>query len=193
MKNVIRLSVVTLLLCMSMHVTAAEGLAVKVNEKSIVVEVGNSVKGATITLQDKDGVILFKDGLMDGKSYIKALNLEEVPEGIYYLHFEDEFHISTKRIMKSKEGLTVEAKTSNVIFKPIFKVSDKRVKFSLLNPEKNPTEVSIYDASGVLMETFIYENALITKTFDFSEVSGGEYEIKVQTNGDTFRKKMKLG
>ena len=141
MRIVIRLSVVTLLLCMSFQVSAADGLAVKVDEKSIVVEVGNSVKGATLTLQDRNGVILFKDGLMDGRAYIKALNLEEVPEGIYYLHFEDEFHIFTKKITKSKEGLAIEARPSNVVFKPVFRINKKTVKFSLPNPDQDPTEV----------------------------------------------------
>ncbi|MDT0690550.1 hypothetical protein RM549_12190 [Salegentibacter sp. F188] len=193
MKNVIRLSVVTLLLCMSLQVSAAEGLAVKVDEKSILVEVGNSVKGATLTLQDRYGVILFKDGLMDGKSYIKALNLEEVPEGIYYLHFEDEFHIFTKKITKIKECLTIEAKNSDVVFKPAFKLDKKMVRFSLPNPEESLTEVLIHDSSGMLMGSMIYKDAVIAKTFDFSKVPAGKYEITIITKTNTFSKVMDLG
>jgi hypothetical protein len=193
MKNVIRLSVVTLLLCMSLQVSAAEGLAVKVNEKSIVVEVGNSVKGATLTLKDMDGAILFRDRLMDGRSYNRALSLEDVPEGIYYLHFEDDFHIYTKKITKSKEGLFVEAKTSGVVFKPVFRVDDRKVKFSLPNPEGSLTEVRIYDSSGELMGTMMYKDTVVSKTLDFSKVAPGEYEIEIKTKSNTFNKVMNLG
>ncbi|MDT0646605.1 hypothetical protein RM545_07880 [Zunongwangia sp. F260] len=193
MKNVIRLSVVTLLLCVSLQVSAAEGLAVKVDEKSIVVEVGNSVKGATLTLQDRDGVILFKDGLMDGRSYIKALNLEEVPEGIYFLHFEDEFHIFSKKITKSKECLTIEKKNLDVIFKPAFKVDSRMVRFSLPNPEENLTEVIIHDSSGEPMLSMSYKDSIIAKTFDFSKVPAGKYRITIKTKTNTFSKVMSLG
>ncbi|MDT0685615.1 hypothetical protein [Autumnicola psychrophila] len=193
MKNVIRLSVVTFLLCMSLQVSAAEGLAVKVSEESIVVEVGNSVKGATLTLKDIHGAILFKDGLMDGKSYNRDLSFEDVPEGIYYLHFEDDFHIYTKKITKSKEGLFIEAKASGIVFKPLFRVDDRKVKFSLPNPEGSHTEVRIYDASGELMLTMVSKDTFVAKTLDFSKVSAGEYEIEVETKNNTFRKVMKLG
>ncbi|MDT0644060.1 hypothetical protein RM553_14580 [Zunongwangia sp. F363] len=193
MKYAFRLVIVTLLLGISFNVKAADDLAVKVKEKTILVEVGNSYEEGTLSLQDEQGRVLFKDGLMEDGSYSKALNLADAPMGIYFLQFENKYHIYTKVITKNEEGIHVEDKTSEITFKPTFKVENKKVMFSLANPTEGVAKVKIYNSLGQLMATTQGKGAVVTKTIDFKNVPDGEYRIEINTKKDHFFKTVNLG
>ncbi|WP_373058896.1 T9SS type A sorting domain-containing protein [Zunongwangia sp. H14] len=193
MKYVVKLLFVTLLLGISFNVKAADDLAVKVKEKTLLVEVGNSYEEGTLSLQDEQGKVLFKDGLMEDGSYTKSLNLADAPQGVYYLQFENKYHIYTKVITKNEEGIHVEEKTSEITFKPTFKIEDKKVRFSLANPSEGVARVKIYNALGELVATTEGKGTVVTKTIDFKKVPNGEYTIEIDTKNNHFIKTVNFG
>ncbi|MDT0676850.1 DUF3244 domain-containing protein [Autumnicola musiva] len=192
MKNVFRLLSFILLIGISFNVKAAD-LAVKVKEKTILIELRNPVEGATLSLLDEQGKMLFRDGLIAKNAYTKALDLSDAPQGTYYLQFENEYHIHTKVIKKDEAGIHVEDKSSAITFKPSFRINNKQVLLSLTNPTEGAAKVKVYNSLGELIATAEGKGIVVTKTIDFKNVPVGEYTIEISTKENNFLKIINLG
>lgn len=193
MKNRIKLFFVALVLGISMSAKASDGWAVTVDAKqNLVVEIKKNLQKATLTLQDQDGNIYFKDGLMDKESYTKSMNMEGLPDGTYYVKFENEYNIFTEVVTKAGNSIEVKKDTDEVIFKPSFKTEGKVVKFLFTNPKEEQTEVKVLDASGELVGMLSARSTVVQRSFDFSNVPSGTYRIKVDSGAKHFTQEVKI-
>lgn len=193
MKNRIKLFFVALVLGMSLSAKASDGWAVTVDAKqNLVVEIKKNLQKATLTLQDQEGNIYFKDGLMDKESYTKSMNMEGLPDGTYYVKFENEYNIFTEVVTKTGDSIEVKKDTDEVIFKPSFKTEGKVVKFLFTNPKEEKTEVKVLDASGELVGMLSARSTVVKRSFDFSSVPSGTYRIKVDSGANHFTKEVKI-
>jgi hypothetical protein len=87
----------------------------------------NQVKKATITIYDKEGVLIYSENATGREGILRTFNLEEFPEGTYFLEVEDNVKkvkheitiIDNKTILSSKAFSSVykagfSAKNSSV-------------------------------------------------------------------------------
>ncbi|MCF4101946.1 T9SS type A sorting domain-containing protein [Gillisia sp. M10.2A] len=192
MGNLFKLSILALMLTASFNVKAAEGLDVRINEETLFVEVQNSFMNASLTLKDEEGNLIFKDGLIDNKSYKKTLNFGTAQIGTYYLNFENEFYIFKKVIHRLNKGVKIDKEASEIIFKPTYKISERKLMFSLTNPEEKMTQIEVYDVRGELVNSITSNDLIIKKTFDFKRVPKGEYLVKIKRGQQVFTKTMNL-
>lgn len=189
MKKLMNIAVVVLFLSVGFTARAEKGIDLKIQEDQIlVVELGNFEKGALLLFQDKKGEILFKDSLIDNKEYKTALNLEILPKGIYYLSIEKEFAIHTSQIIKTDLGVEIKDKSSEIIFKPRYKIQDDLVNVFLSNPGKETTRLYVYDARGALVTECAGGKELFKKTLDFSSMPAGDYTISIKKGDRIFEK-----
>lgn len=87
----------------------------------------NQVKKATITIYDKEGTLIYSENASGREGILRTFNLEEFPEGTYFLEVEDNVKkvkheitiIDNKTILSSKAFSSVykagfSAKNSSV-------------------------------------------------------------------------------
>lgn len=188
------IAVLLLILSAGFTARAEKGIDVKIQEdKILVVELGNMEKGALVLFQDRKGEILFKDSLIDNKEYKTALNLGILPKGTYYLSIEKEFAIHTSQIIKSESGVEIKGKSSEIVFKPRYKIQDDLVNVFLSNPGKESTRLYVYDANGALVTECAGGKVLFKKTLDFSSMPAGDYTISIKKGDRTFDKVVSIG
>lgn len=189
-----RMSVLVLLLVTGFKVKAAEGIDVKVKDNQIIlVELEKVEKGTVIILQDVMGTTLFKDSLVSSDGYRKSLDLEVIPQGVYFLHMETEKSILSSKIVKTSKGISIEEESSEITFKPCFKVIDDTVLVFLSNPTKATISLEVYDAGGELLNTINNSSSILKKTLDFSKVPAGDYSINIKMKNRSFRKTITVG
>ncbi len=194
MKKLMNIAVVVFFLTVGFNARAEKGIDVTIREDQIlVVEFGNMEKGALVLFQDRKGEILFKDSLIDNKEYKTALNLEVLPKGIYYLSIEKEFAIHTSQIIKSDSGVEIKGKSSEIIFKPRYKITNDLVSVFLSNPGKESTRLYVYDAKGALVGECAGGKELFKRTLDFSSMPAGDYTINIKKGDRIFQKIVSIG
>ena len=77
----------------------------------------NQVKKATITIYDKEGTLIYSENASGREGILRTFNLEEFPEGTYFLEVED-------NVKKVKHEITiVDNKTilSSKAFSSVYK------------------------------------------------------------------------
>ena len=78
------------------------------------------------------------------------------------------------------------------MFKPIYKVNSKEVKFFLTNPSKTYASLRVYDANGELVGEVLGKTYTMNKTLDFSKMPKGEYTFKVRVSGEVFTEELAI-
>lgn len=191
MKNVWRMPVFVVLLLTGMIAKASDGFNVRVTEnQNLLVEMDRVEEGTILFLQDNDGNILYKDSIMLNESFRKVFNLEIIPRGTYFLNVEKENRILSTVLVKNSEGISIKEDVSGIVFKPYYKVEEEKVKFFLSNPEGNKVWVRVYDEGGVEIGSIFSSSPVIKRTFDFSEVPSGNYNVQVKTKSRSFLNKL---
>ena len=190
MKKLLKNSLLLVALITGINIYAADRVEVSVKEEQTLIIELDEV--STISLKDISGFILFKDSpALDG-NYSKQIDFSRIPAGTYFLNTEDLNGVYTTVIKKSTSGIKIEAKTAAVVFKPIYKVNDKEVKFFLTNPSKTYASLRVYDASGELVGEMREKTYTMNKTLDFSKMPKGEYTFKVRVSGEVFTEKLAI-
>ena len=108
MKKIFKTLVFALTLALTLNASAADGIAVTVNEDfQVKVEYTNAIEGAQIYLEDVDGERLYSEYAGSVANDSKTLSLEELPVGKYYLIYEDDYAKSYTTIKKEFKGLDI--------------------------------------------------------------------------------------
>ena len=194
MKKMINIAVVVIFLITGFHVNATDRIDVKIQENhTLLVEVGKTEQEAFLVLEDENGEILFKDRFINHEYYKMKVNLSIMPMGIYYLRLDKEYAILTSTIVKTEEGLHIKGGTSEIAFKPRYKVEDHRVLVQLTNPSETRTKLRVYPAGGEMIGECEGGKSLFKKTLDFSHMPAGEYVIRIVSGDKNYTKKVQIG
>lgn len=192
MKNVFKNALLVVSLCIGFMMEAAGDLEVKVlDARNVKVALNRTEKGDILLLKDAFGKVLFKDSIGRMESYQRTFNLELVPRGIYHLHLDKENSLLVKTIKKTKNGLEIDD-LSGVVFKPCFKIENRRVRFFLSNPKKMNAEMKVYDPYGIPVGNLRSRELVLKKTLDFSQVPSGTYRVEIKIDDQEFFKELKI-
>jgi len=190
MKKLLKNSLLLVVLITGITTYAADRVKVSVNKAQTLIVELDDVR--TISLEDASGVILFKDSpALDG-NYTKQIDFSRIPTGRYFLNTEDLKGVFTRVINKTSNGISIEDKTAEVVFKPIYKVENGMVKFFLTNPAKKYATLRIYDAAGELVGAVKEKSYTVNKTLDFSKMPKGEYTFMLSVSGEVFTEKLSI-
>ncbi|HIB36231.1 hypothetical protein [Mesonia sp.] len=191
MKKTIKTFVLSLLLVVGYNAQAAKSFDVEVAKNQILmVELNDAQEGDMLTLLDTEGKVLFKEAQLSSK-FQKSLSFELVPDGTYYLHLEDSNSVYSREITKTGSSISVN-KDSRIIFKPTFKQVEKQVRLSFTNPNKENTQVFIYDEKGNIISSLENNDLVLKKTFDFSKIANGNYTVAVLAGSRSFYKNVTI-
>lgn len=190
MKKLLKNSLLLVALVTGLNLYAADRVEVSVDEgQTLIIELDDI---RTVSLEDASGFILFKDSpALDG-NYKKRIDFSRIQAGTYFLNTEDLNGVYTTVIKKSLTGISIEEKTTEVVFKPIYKVESKEVKFFLTNPAETNATLRVYDASGELIGEIKDKGYTVNRTLDFSKMPKGEYTFKVNVSGEVFTEKLSI-
>ncbi|RXG25938.1 T9SS type A sorting domain-containing protein [Leeuwenhoekiella marinoflava] len=193
MKTSIKTLVLALTFTFSLNASAADGIAVTVNENFMVqVEYTNAIEGAQIYLEDVDGERLYTEYAGTVANDTKTLSLEELPVGKYYLIYEDDYAKSYTTIKKEFKGLDIVKDESKTVFKPNYRVQDNIVMISFTNPKEVKTTTRVYDESGSIIESLSDHNLVVKQALNFQELPAGNYRIGVSVGKDYFSKQIEI-
>ncbi len=188
MKNVIKNAIFAILLTAGVAAHANERINVKVNE-GLTLEVVFAEKG-TLKLEDQKGEILYKEVSINEKSHNKMISLAEIPDGTYFLEFEKEDSIVTSVINKKAGEINIVDEA--IVFKPVYEVKEKAVKFLLTNPMEKKATLKVYDTNGNLVGESVNSDFVFKKTLDFSKMPAGEYTVSLRIGENNFLKTVSL-
>jgi len=114
MKKILKLSLVCAVLFTGMSTYAIDGNedfnlhVLKTNGKVITFAL-NQVKRASLAIYDKDGDLIYTENASGKDGILRTFNLEQFPEGTYYLEVEDNVKKVTHEITIA-DGTTVLSK-----------------------------------------------------------------------------------
>ncbi|MDQ6469241.1 DUF3244 domain-containing protein [Flavobacterium sp. LHD-80] len=124
MKN-LKLSLVCAVLFTGMSAFAIDGNdnlnvhVLKTNGKLITFAL-NQVKKANVAIYDKDGTLIYSESASGKDGILRTFNLEEFPEGTYYLEVEDNVKKVKHEITITDEKTVLSAKAISSVYKSGF-------------------------------------------------------------------------
>jgi hypothetical protein len=189
MKNAMKfgLALVAFLTASVMHANDTN-FSVSVKSGKVINFVINETKNVHVSIYSNEGSEIFDEVLKskDGK-ITRTYDLTALPNGTYYLETETPAKVSRHEITIAGTTATVADTTVAEIFKPVLVKKDGLVSVSILNNEKTPVEIRMYDdnSNEVYSETIKGEQTL-TKTFNIKNTASQNFTLVTTYNNKTF-------
>jgi hypothetical protein len=116
-------------------------------------------------------------------------DLAALPEGTYFLQAETEMKIAKYEITVVGETATLSDLAITEVFKPMLVNENGKVSLSILNLDKSPVNVAIYDAANneVYNKTFNGEQN-VNKFFDITTLANEKYTFVMAYDNKVFTK-----
>jgi len=194
MKRVINLCLIVLVIATSNSANAARRVSVEITNSSMVnVSLTQVVKGEKLFLKNYHGEILFNVTLEATQTYQKYFNLGNVSDGVYFVETESDYEIKVTPLLKNKKGVSLINTSAVTVFKPLVQAENSMIKVLFNNTEKSPVNLTVYDSeSRVLDEIIGNEEVVLKRTYDFSKMPKGEYQLHFSLKERTFIKKVSI-
>jgi hypothetical protein len=119
----------------------------------------------------------------------RVYNLAALPEGTYFLQAETEMKIAKYEITVVGETATLSDIAITEVYKPMLVNENGKVSLSILNFDKSPVNVTIYDAANneVFNKTFQGEQN-VNKFFDITTLAREKYTFVMSYDNKVFSK-----
>jgi len=189
MKNVMKfgLALVAFFSAFTMHANDGN-FSVSVKSGKVISFAINEAKNVHVSIFNTDGGELFDEVLRskDGK-ITRTYDLTALPKGTYFLETETATKVSRHEITITGTTATVADTTVAEIYKPVVITKDGIVTVSILNNEKTPVEIKMYDDSNneVYSETVRGEQTL-AKRFNIKSTTAKNFTLVTKYNNKMF-------
>lgn len=155
-------------------------------DKSISVQIpySNTPK-VKVKLEDADGLTLYSKNVKGENGFAKLLNVNDLPNGVYYIVVEDNNKITKQAFRIDSEQIVLNDYKEEVIQKPTFQYNARRQLVLLNTVADGVIEVNIQDDNGnnlLMME----ENNQFEKAFNLENLNRGTYTFIMKYGGKTF-------
>ena len=148
--------------------------------KSFRLEIKQSPKGAQIKLKDQYGYTLYSRNIIDSEDYHKVINVSKLPKGTYQLELEYPTVIRIIPLEIESNRIILGESTPLEIFKPVIRQAGSTVSISMLNIQRIPIDIRIYDDRDKLVFKDKLTNDLVLgKQYSFSNMKHGDYTINL--------------
>lgn len=140
-----------------------------------------------ITFKDAFSVTLFKEDVKGIKNLSKTFDLNNLPDGVYFLEIENEMSIFSQMIEIKNDKMNYNEAGEYSINKPKSYVKEDSLYLSSQFSNETDVEVTIYNKLGeVVYDELLKNQKNLDKTFKFIEGQPNDYTISVRYNGRTF-------
>ncbi len=173
---------------------AATALAGNVAPSFKVTEISDAKKvnlevvsgGSTVNMQivDDENVVLFDETVEN--SFLKTLNLENLPIGAYTLIVTTPTRIYQQPLQVKEKTVEVNTSHRKEYFLPVVRMQKNHVDVSVLNQTLGNVEVAILDENGDELFTETFRNQLkVERRYDVSNLEKGTYIVRMKTPAKT--------
>ena len=188
MKTMKRMITVIAVLLSAQVITASD-IKIRTNENAeIVIEASELTGEEHIRIFDEEGTLLFYE-VINERTYLKTFKLSTLPNGKYFVKYENESKINTAVIVKNGDHAEVTSDFNRVSFKPMIKQDHKFLNVGITNPQLENVRISIKDENGYeLTEIKNLNDLVVKKTFNTTKLPKGQYSVQVNIGNQSFTK-----
>ncbi|MFA6401216.1 MAG: hypothetical protein WCX31_06265 [Salinivirgaceae bacterium] len=137
----------------------------------------------TLTVESTDGITVYYDALLKSpEQFSKVFDFSRLKDGEYTLRVKSNDEEIERNFEISKGKVNV---TNEEVAVPEFNIVGQRAHLMLPNDENNYYSIQVISPLGEELYSTRVNDETNKKTFDFSEVKAGKYQIVVSSdNGD---------
>jgi hypothetical protein len=163
----------------SLDLIKEEGKTVSFNLKE--------TKKIDLSIYDMNDGLIYQEKVTSEENISRTYDLTALPDGIYFLKAESELKISKYKIEVIGNKAKLSADAISEVYKPVLVNKNGMVTVNILNLEKTPVSVAIYNSeeNEVYNETLAAE-LYVGKKFDLTNAQNGIYTFEIMYNGKTF-------
>ncbi len=195
MKKILKFSLVLAiaLTAINAHATGVDFLLKVKNEqgKKITFAINEGSK-VTLTIYDANDKLINTEELNSKGLISRTYDLNALPEGTYFLETESELKVAKYEISVVGKIASLSETPISIVYKPIFVTKNGLVSVSILNIDKAPVEIKIYDAdSNEVYKSAVLTDQKVSKYFNFNETELKNYTFVMSYDDKTFTKNFK--
>ena len=145
------------------------------------------IKQIDLSIYDTNDGLIYQEKVTSEDNISRTYDLTALPDGIYFLKAESDLKISKYKIEVVGNKAKLSADAISEVYKPVLVNKNGMVTVNILNLEKAPITVAIYNSE----ENEVYSETLTTdfyvgKIFDLTSAQNGKYTFEITYNGKTF-------
>ena len=144
-------------------------------------------KKVDLSLYDANETLLHSEKLTSKGTINRTYDLKDLPDGTYFLEAETATKLARYKITLIGKIALMEKTASSEIFKPLLNKKEGFVVMSILNLEKVPVHVRIYDEDNQeLYNVSMAADLLVSQKFDLNPNPAQKYTFVINYNGRQF-------
>jgi hypothetical protein len=178
------------LFTMNVHAGSVDfSLDVKNEQGKKVTFALNKINNMNLSIYDADDKLIHSERVNSKKDFNRTYNLNALPEGTYFLQAESDSKISRYEISVAGASASLSTSAISEIFKPAFEFKKGLVWVNMLNLDKSPVNIKIYDKDD--NEVYDSEELLdqnVKKVFDVKDIQFEKYTFVMTYKDKIFTK-----
>lgn len=192
MKKILKFGLVLVasLTTMNGHASTVDfALDVKNEQGKKVTFAVNTINIMNLSIYDADDKLIHTEAVNSKKDFKRTYDLNDLPEGTYFLEVESDLTISRYEISVAKATATLSANAISEDFKPVpaFLYKDGLVWVNIVNLDQAPVNIKIYDKDGdEVYDSPKMTDENVTKIFDVNNIQNEKYTFVMTYKDKTF-------
>ncbi|MBJ2173763.1 hypothetical protein JBL43_05915 [Aureibaculum sp. A20] len=192
MKNVIKKSLVLVVLCTTM-ISYANEIVTNENDDVTNVTLNDVTEGSVLSIKDNNGLILYKETIQINGNYSKKFDLTALPDGNYIFELDKEYQIKLIPFDVTKNKVVFDKENESIFFKPSVVNNDGLLTVQKTILDSEFLGLSIFYENGDLVYSEKIENdQIFNKVYDFSSSIAGKYRVVLSNKDMSFEKEIKI-
>jgi len=189
-KTIAQAALVIVALLTSYNASAYEGDSIVIHNhagiKRVKIDVLNIDTPFSLTIREKNGVILHKERVKSSAQFSKIFNMSELADGEYILEIKS---------VKGKQTRTFFVEGANVLTKDSadskntasFVVNKNTMLLSYINGSKDYSYLQLLNANGdVVFEDHLNNLLVIQRQYNLSKLTKGSYTAKLYSGNQSY-------
>jgi hypothetical protein len=133
--------------------------------------------------------LIHTENVNSDKAISRTYDLAALPNGTYFLEAETAAKIVRYAITVAGETAALSQTISSEVFKPVLINKNGEISLSILNLDKSPVNIKIYDIyENELYNTTVSEEQVIHKFFDIKNFPKEKYTFVMSYDDKVFSK-----
>lgn len=177
----------------SVQVFATSDIQIRTNgNEEVIIEAVKTSGEERIRIFDERGTLLFHD-FINEDNYSKTFTLATLPQGKYFVEYENENKINTAVIVKNSDNSISTSNFNKINFKPIIKQENGYWNVGLTNPLLQKVNITVKDVAGYeLVEVKNLKGLFVKKTFNINKLPEGDYIVEISCGDKSYKRTLSI-
>ncbi len=164
-------------------------LDVKEEQGKMVTFALNKLDKVDLSIYDAEGKMIHSEKVDAQKNFNRTYDLKALPEGTYFLDAESDMKISRYEISVVGETASLSTNAISEVFKPTFVNKKGLIWVSLLNLDKSPVNIKVFDKdNNEVYDSDVILDQDVKKAFDINQINDEEYTFVMTHKDKTYTK-----